>query len=81
MAVHNITPEFRSAKEKFLLYYQKVKACKSLCSVPIFSTQKTGFKAVSARIFCRIPDLRSLQSFKYDHSISAFLTVGRFCYD
>ena len=31
MAVHNITPEFRSAKEKFLLYFHDLTACNRIC--------------------------------------------------
>jgi len=36
MAVHNITPEFRSAKEKFLLYFHDLTACNRVCGARFF---------------------------------------------
>ena len=80
MAESNITPELRSAKENFLLYYQKVMACKFPCRAPLTSTLKTGFQAFSNGNLSLIPVAQLSKLFTQNHLVSGFLYLRRNCY-
>ncbi len=80
MAETNVTLGLRSAKEKFLLYYQKVMTCNPYCSVPITSTLKTGFQAVSNGNLSLVPVAQLSKFFTLNHLIRGFLSQRRRCY-
>lgn len=77
MASYNITPEFRSAKENFLLYYQKVMACKFFYRAPLTSTLKTAFQALSNRNISLVPAALLSKIFTLNHLVNGFLILRR----
>ena len=51
MASNNITPELRSAKEKFLLYFHDLTACNRICGARFFRVFNSSWASGSHPIF------------------------------
>ena len=51
MASNNFTPELRSAKEKFLLYFHDLTACNRVCGARFFRVFNSSWASGSHSIF------------------------------